>query len=165
MLSAGMLFCFASAMIVRRRGFESGSPPPLREATVNSLMRRVNTFPRLASAAPFLCLIECHLEWPDMVKTPAISTRSDSNLTTRFSEGGWRLGAALDPLPRDDQPRFGALVPPTATVVAEHRVDLESGPLDSGGQLPDGQSAKRQLEPVLGRAAAVTMHISLLECG
>jgi hypothetical protein len=29
-------------------------------------MRRVKTLPRLASAAPFLCLMEAHLEWPDM---------------------------------------------------------------------------------------------------
>jgi hypothetical protein len=27
----------------------------------------VKTFPRLASAAAFLCLIECHLECPDIV--------------------------------------------------------------------------------------------------
>src|SRR6266851_1714790 len=68
MLSAGILLCLASAMIVRRRGFMSGSPPPARAATVNSLMRRVKILPRLASAAPFLCLMECHLEWPDMSK-------------------------------------------------------------------------------------------------
>src|SRR5437667_1058741 len=68
MLSAGMLFALASAMIVRSRGFMSGSPPPARAATVNSLMRRVKIFPRLASAAPFLCLMECHLEWPDISK-------------------------------------------------------------------------------------------------
>ncbi|MEE2610410.1 MAG: hypothetical protein VX992_07010, partial [Acidobacteriota bacterium] len=30
------------------------------------LDRDFDPFPRLASAAPFLCLIECHLEWPDM---------------------------------------------------------------------------------------------------
>src|SRR5437868_9993501 len=83
MLSAGMLFCLASAMIVRSRGFMSGSPPPARAATVNSLIRRVKTLPRLASAAPFLCLIEAHLEWPDMselqqnqqVRSPDVSTR------------------------------------------------------------------------------------------
>ena len=66
MLSAGMLTALASAMIVRSRGFESGSPPPPRAATLSSLMIRVNTLPRFASAAPFLCLIVCHLEWPDM---------------------------------------------------------------------------------------------------
>jgi hypothetical protein len=31
-------------------------------------MTRVNTLPRFASAAPFLCLIVCHLEWPDMAE-------------------------------------------------------------------------------------------------
>src|SRR5215471_855539 len=70
MLSAGMLTDLASATIVRRRGLESMSPPPLRAATVSSLMMRVKIFPRLASAAPFLCLMVCHLEWPDMMETP-----------------------------------------------------------------------------------------------
>jgi hypothetical protein len=32
------------------------------------LMMRVKTFPRLASAAPFLCLMVCHFEWPDISK-------------------------------------------------------------------------------------------------
>jgi hypothetical protein len=31
---------------------------------------RVKILPRFASAAPFLCLIECHFEWPDMMKLP-----------------------------------------------------------------------------------------------
>src|SRR5262247_603809 len=66
MLSAGMLTSLASAMMVRNRGLLPGSPPPFRAATVNSLMMRVKILPRLASAAPFLCLIVCHLEWPDM---------------------------------------------------------------------------------------------------
>src|ERR1700735_5440338 len=33
---------------------------------VISLIRRVKILPRLASSAPFLCLIVAHLEWPDM---------------------------------------------------------------------------------------------------
>src|SRR5918999_2029841 len=69
-LSAGMLTDFASAMIVRSRGLLSGSPPLARAATVSSLMMRVKTLPRLASAAPFLCLMVCHLEWPDMAEPP-----------------------------------------------------------------------------------------------
>src|SRR5689334_13189866 len=82
MLSAGMLFCLASAMMVRRRGFMSGSPPPARAATLNSLMRRVKILPRLASAAPFLCLIECHLEWPDMCRnSPETAKKQTENLT------------------------------------------------------------------------------------
>src|SRR5579871_2519290 len=77
MLSAGMLTDFASAMIVRRRGLLSASPPPLRAATVSSLMMRVKILPRLASAAPFLCLIVCHLECPDMPKTPKKPEEND----------------------------------------------------------------------------------------
>src|SRR5439155_8461894 len=66
MLSFGMLAAFAARMTVRRRGFPSESPPPTRVATVISLISLVNTRPRLASAAPFLCLIVCHFECPDM---------------------------------------------------------------------------------------------------
>src|SRR5882724_10536632 len=94
MFSAGMLADLASPMIVRRRGFMSGSPPPARAATVNSLMRRVKILPRLASSAPFLCLIDAHLEWPDMAETL--------------------------PLFGQDDPDVRALVPRAPTVVAEH---------------------------------------------
>src|SRR5215217_3602600 len=92
MLSAGMLTDFASAMIVRRRGFMSGSPPPLRAATVSSLMMRVKILPRFASAAPFLCLMVCHLEWPDMQKTPGKSEENDVKCYhNRLSAPGFRL--------------------------------------------------------------------------
>src|SRR5215510_14601073 len=57
---------FASRMALRRRALPSGSPPPVRAATVISLMNLVNSLPRLASSAPFLCLILCHLECPDI---------------------------------------------------------------------------------------------------
>src|SRR5215218_3317073 len=66
MLSFGMLFDFASAIAARRRGLPAGSPPPMRAATVISLRMRVKILPRLASAAPFLCLMVLHLLWPDM---------------------------------------------------------------------------------------------------
>src|ERR671938_1272505 len=94
MFSAGMFCDFASAMIVRSRGFMSGSPPPSLAATDNSLIRRVKILPRLASAAPFLCLIECHLECPDMPETL--------------------------PLFGQDDPHIRARVPRAAAVVAEH---------------------------------------------
>src|SRR4030095_6993852 len=68
MFSRGILLALASATIVLSRGLMFGSPPPLRAATVNSLMMRVKALPRLASAAPFLCFIVCHFEWPDMGK-------------------------------------------------------------------------------------------------
>src|SRR5436305_7653788 len=74
MLSDGIFSALAAATAVRRRGFLSGSPP-LLAAIVISLIRRVNILPRLASNAPFLCLIVAHLEWPDIVQ-PLI-TRTD----------------------------------------------------------------------------------------
>src|SRR5271167_5035248 len=67
MLSAGMFSALAAATAVRRRGFFSTSPP-LLAAMVISLIRRVKILPRLASSAPFLCLIVAHLEWPDIEK-------------------------------------------------------------------------------------------------
>src|ERR1017187_5042741 len=70
MFSWGMFSAFAARIAVRSRGFPSGSPP-LLAAMVISLMMRVNVLPRLASSAPFLCLIVAHFEWPDM-RTSAV---------------------------------------------------------------------------------------------
>src|SRR4051812_34198754 len=109
MFSAGMFAAFASAMIVRRRGFMSGSPPPPRAATVSSLMMRVKILPRLASRAPFLCLIDAHFEWPDMPETL--------------------------PLFGHDDPDIRARVPGTSAVVAEHGFDGESGAFEARGHL------------------------------
>src|SRR5262245_49050791 len=66
MLSDGMLFCRATVTAVRSRGLAFTSPPPMRAATVISLMNFVNSLPRRASFWAFLCLIVLHLEWPDM---------------------------------------------------------------------------------------------------
>src|ERR1019366_2214797 len=71
MLSAGMFSFFAARIAVRSRGFMSGSPPDFAAIAI-SLMRRVKILPRLASSAPFLCLMVAHLEWPDM-QEPQIS--------------------------------------------------------------------------------------------
>src|ERR1043166_5243378 len=65
MLSAGMFSDLAARMAVRNRGLVSGSPP-FFAAMLISLIRRVKILPRLASSAPFLCLIVAHFEWPDM---------------------------------------------------------------------------------------------------
>src|SRR5690242_13478963 len=74
MLSAGMFSLLAARMAVRRRGLLSGSPPPFLAAMLISLIRRVKILPRLASSAPFLCLIVAHLEWPDMdVPSPSVN--------------------------------------------------------------------------------------------
>src|SRR5712691_9434085 len=66
MLSAGMFTDLAFSTAVRRRGFELGSPPPRRAAIDISRMILVKTLPRLASRAPFLCLMDAHLECPDI---------------------------------------------------------------------------------------------------
>src|ERR1700751_451618 len=66
MLSAGMFSALAARIAVRKRGLLSGSPPPFLAAMPISLMRRVKILPRLASSAPFLCLIVAHFEWPDI---------------------------------------------------------------------------------------------------
>src|SRR5713226_10113449 len=61
------MFSFlAVRMAVRKRGFESASPPPTRAAMVISRISFVKMRPRLASVAAFLCLIVAHLECPDM---------------------------------------------------------------------------------------------------
>src|SRR6188768_3900657 len=136
MLSAGMLTDFASAMIVRRRGLVSASPPALRAATVSSLMMRVKSLPRLASAAPFLCLIVCHLEWPDMAETPEKSKENDPG-SYHFSSPG-----------REDDPGVRPIVPGAAPIVAEHRVHTETGPLQPRRDLPDRQRPECQGETV-----------------
>src|SRR6185436_14398773 len=66
MLSAGMFTDLAFSTAVRRRGLEPGSPPPRRAAIDISRMILVKILPRLASRAPFLCLMEAHLECPDI---------------------------------------------------------------------------------------------------
>src|SRR5258708_21200342 len=70
MLSCGMFSDLAARMAPRRRGLESGSPPPFLAAMLISLIRRVKILPRLASSAPFLCLMVAHFEWPDMEPPP-----------------------------------------------------------------------------------------------
>src|SRR5579862_1485338 len=66
MFSLGMLFSRAVRTAERRRGLALMSPPPMRAATVISLIILVNSLPRLESLAAFLCLMELHLECPDM---------------------------------------------------------------------------------------------------
>src|ERR1700733_7283974 len=68
MLSLGIDCWRAVVTAVRRRGLALISPPPMRAATVISLISLVKALPRLASVAAFLCLIELHFEWPDIAK-------------------------------------------------------------------------------------------------
>src|SRR3984893_13573768 len=66
MFSLGMFSFLPARMAVRKRGFELGSPPPIRAAMVISRITRVKTRPRLASVAAFLCLMVAHFECPDI---------------------------------------------------------------------------------------------------
>src|SRR6476646_10889050 len=61
-IEASRAFWTASASDV----FPSGSPPPSRAATVIARASFVKCWPRRASTTAFLCLIECHLECPDI---------------------------------------------------------------------------------------------------
>src|SRR5919197_6716436 len=65
-VSDGIFAVLAAATAVRRRGFESGSPPPMRAEEVSSRMSLVKTLPRRASTAAFLCLMVAHFECPDI---------------------------------------------------------------------------------------------------
>src|SRR3954469_15048518 len=62
-IEASLAFCTASPS----DGFPSTSPPPSRAATVMARASFVKCWPRRASTIAFLCLIDAHLEWPDML--------------------------------------------------------------------------------------------------
>src|SRR5437660_11155494 len=68
MLSAGMLASRAARTADRSRELWSGSPPPLRAATVTSRISFVNRAPLLAPIASFLRLIFVHRLWPDIAR-------------------------------------------------------------------------------------------------
>src|SRR5450631_2550846 len=97
MFSCGMFSALAARIAVRSRGFPSGSPPPLAAIEI-SLIMRVNILPRLASSAPFLCLIVAHLEWPDMgtstvVKNGGAGTHPTSDYTIFDGQAEvWKAG-------------------------------------------------------------------------
>src|SRR3984885_10233422 len=101
MFSAGMFSALAAAMAPRRRGLPSGSPPPCLAAMVISLIRRVMILPRLASRAPFLCLIVAHFEWPDMnyLGTDFSGLRRAQPCEFSTSEGGCACPAVPSPSP------------------------------------------------------------------
>src|SRR6266481_2519791 len=66
MVSLGMFASRAARTAERSRALWSGSPPPLRAATVTSRISLVKSAPLLAPIASFLRLILVHRLWPDM---------------------------------------------------------------------------------------------------
>src|ERR1022692_4553358 len=85
-LSCGMFSALAARIALRNRGLPSGSPPPAFAATVISLIRRVKILPRLASSAPFLCLMVAHFEWPDIAVPRLLSSTKRELEWRRFSD-------------------------------------------------------------------------------
>src|SRR5260370_34604845 len=98
-----MFAALAARIAVRKRGVVFGSPPPMRASMLISRMMRVNTRPRFASVAPFLCLIVAHFECPDMThprlfRVTAAWLRSSMGEFLRrraVSENAGRFPAAL----------------------------------------------------------------------
>src|SRR4029077_3941188 len=70
MLSFGMEYDFAFSIAFCRERLPDGSPPPSFAATMIARESFEKSLPRLASAAPFLCLIEDHLLCPDTRRLP-----------------------------------------------------------------------------------------------
>src|SRR5262245_47724330 len=58
-----------------------GSPPPWRAAMMMARLSLLHSLPRLASMAPFLCLIVAQWEWPDMASPSAMEVISRFQLT------------------------------------------------------------------------------------
>src|SRR5579859_4084329 len=88
--------------MVRSVGLASGSPPPSRAATSIWRISFANSFPRALSAAPFLCLIECHLEWPLIPRLPRHSCTDlleealmDAEITGQLGMEGGRPAGRL----------------------------------------------------------------------
>src|SRR3982751_4489526 len=70
MLSFGIEYERAFSIAFASAGWFPGSPPPSFAATMIARESFEKSFPRFASAAPFLCLIDDHLLCPDMRLLP-----------------------------------------------------------------------------------------------
>src|SRR6478752_3330782 len=70
MLSLGIEYDFAFSIAFWSDRLFAGSPPPSFAATMIARESFENSLPRLASAAPFLCLIDDHLLCPDTLLLP-----------------------------------------------------------------------------------------------
>src|SRR3954451_15316565 len=76
---ASLVICpaFAFCTAVRSVALLAGSAPPARAATSNCRASLLKSLPRLASLAPFWCLIVAHFEWPDMTRPPGGTASGD----------------------------------------------------------------------------------------
>src|SRR3954468_4964395 len=70
MLSRGIEYDFSFSIAFCSARLFVGSPPPFFAATMIALESFEKSWPRFASAAPFLCLIDDHLLCPDNLCLP-----------------------------------------------------------------------------------------------
>src|SRR5213083_2466483 len=70
MLSFGIEYDLAFSIAFCSARLAAGSPPPSFAATMIARESLEKSLPRLASAAPFLCLIDDHLLCPDTHRLP-----------------------------------------------------------------------------------------------
>src|SRR5580700_3071272 len=70
MLSFGIEYDLAFSIAFWSARLLAGSAPPSLAATMIERASLENSLPRLASAAPFLCLIDDHLLCPDILTLP-----------------------------------------------------------------------------------------------
>src|SRR4028119_1115920 len=103
-LSAGTDNRLAPEMASARRGLPAGSPPPVLAATSMVLISLANSLPRLASIAPFLCLVVAHLECPLTSPSPSPVVRTARGRGRRRSAPGGTRSPARCPAGRTAPP-------------------------------------------------------------
>src|SRR5262245_30888262 len=124
MLSFGIEYDLAFSTAVASVALLAGSPPPSLAATMIARVSFENSFPRFASAAPFLCLIDDHLLCPD--KAALLY-----EIEKQFVEP--RVGGELRVERGDEE----------ASLAREHRMAVDLGEhLDVGPDLLDPRRAE-----------------------
>src|SRR3954454_3051500 len=107
MLSLGIDASRAFAMASASDGLPSGSPPPSFAATVIARVSLVKSLPRRESTIAFLCLIDAHLESPDMASGYPAVQRFEGRRAARRGEllGAGAAGGGIGGLDRAAQRR------------------------------------------------------------
>src|SRR5881409_3727960 len=115
MLSFGIETARARSTAFASEMLESGSGPPSFAATMMARESFEKSLPRLASAAPFLCLIEDHLLCPDTHRLPH-SIEEQLVHTRIFSELGVKCRHEKAALAQQDR----------STVLLREHLDLRA---------------------------------------
>src|SRR4051812_8574828 len=128
MVSLGMFASRAARTADRNRALCSGSPPPLRAATVTSRMSLVKSTPLVAPIASFLRLIFVHRLWPDMT-TPDPALDAGAFQLARAPRGRQRQGGPPGDPPT--RPHFHAEAPCSSMLAPPGQVAALPGNVDS----------------------------------